>query len=183
MKKKIIFLSLLISCYCFGQQDTLYNIKVLTPGTILNYVNINSINSITELTITGLLNKTDIDAIKRLKSLKKLDISNASIQYNKDALNEAVKTVQSKVEMVLSLTPLVLNRALTPNELQKIKVSSEKEIAEITTKYKSNVMLDDELFKDFVNFELLYLPTKIEKIGKNTFYGCANLTIVCYIYS
>lgn len=174
MKTKTVILALFISVFTYGQVNKTYNIKLTNPGTILNYVDFNSIEEISELTISGNLNKTDIDAIKRMKSLRKLDISNSAIIYDKNAMDKAVAQVYSGYQITINLAAQ-FGKQLSQQEIQKLKNATNAQAAQVTELYKSNCILEEELFENFISLEYLYLPNSIQIIGDRAFYNCTEL--------
>ena len=174
MRTKIIIFAFFISTFSYSQVNKVYNVKLTNPGTILDYVDFNSIEEITELTISGTINKTDIDAIRRMKSLRKLDISGSAILYNKDALNKAISKINYSYQVAINFAAM-FGKQLSPQEIRKLKGEINAQVIQVTELYKSNTVLETEIFKDFSSLEYLYLPNSIQMIGDGAFANCTKL--------
>lgn len=148
MKSKIIFLLFFTSASCFGQENKVLNVTLTKPGTILNYIDFNSIQEITDLTISGIINKTDLEAIKKMEKLKLLNISNTTIQYNKEALAEKIRGLNYSYMLALNLVAN-MGKQLSPKEKQKLKIKLDSEILKVTKLYKSGGIFEESLFKEF----------------------------------
>lgn len=178
MKTKSLFLVLFLTLNSYSQNKFIHNIKMTIPGTILNNIDFNSIDSITELTISGYINNIDIQATKRMKSLKKLDISNAIIVYNKETLNSAIKKAYNNYESAKTGGYSIMFGYVpkkSPQEIQKLKVEADLEAQKISAYYKSNVIIEDYLFEEFYSLEYLFLPKNVQSVGYASFRNCNNL--------
>ena len=179
MKSKIIFLLLFISISCFGQENKVLNVTLTKPGTILNYIDFNSIQEITDLTISGIINKTDLEVIKKMEKLKLLNISNTTIQYNKEALAEKIRGLDYSYMLALNLVAN-MGKQLSPKEKQKLKIELDSEILKVTKLYKSGGVFEESLFKEFGSLETIYLPKSIQVIEEEAFNNCKNLCKVIF---
>lgn len=180
MKTKSLFLVLFLTLNTYSQNKFVYNIKMTTPGTILNNIDFNSIDSVTELTISGYINNTDIQATKRMKRLKILDISNVIIVYNKETLNNEIKKKYSYYEKCKTggfFDGWYFDKK-SPQELQKLKAEADLEAQKISAYYKSNVIIEDYLFEGFHSLEYLKLPKNIKSVGNASFRYCSSLKTV-----
>ena len=109
-----------------------------------------------------------------MSNLKLLNITNTTIQYNKEALNKEIANYNFGYQIAINMYADSWNQ-LSTQKKQKIKNKLNLEIANVTKLYKSGGMLDDGLFKDFFSLESLYLPKTIQVIGDRAFSNCTGL--------
>ena len=175
MKLRIVFALMFISAFCFGQENKVYNVILTTPGTILEHIDLDSIYKVTELTISGEINKTDIDVIKNMNNLKRLNISDATIlQYNEAVLRAEINRLKNIYLYNIQLAADACKTFSSP-EIQKLNNDLVFQVEKVKKFHQSGAVLETELFHNFTSLESVYLPKSLQFIGNNAFINCTNL--------
>jgi hypothetical protein len=151
------------------QSQVNQSVRVITPGTLNAFVNVN----VTSLTVEGIIDARDISFLyKTPVELVSLDLSKANIvSFEK---NEA-KTMQSSNDAskaVKKLTSIVL-----PNNLKKIGRNAFSGLKALNTVVipKSVNTIGDWAFYGCSALKEIVLPSELDSIGSSVFGGCSNL--------
>lgn len=76
--KKILLFSAFLGCFALGHAQT-KNVVVETAGTLSTLIPAEEISTLTTLTVSGSINKTDLDTLNGMPALTTLDLSQANI--------------------------------------------------------------------------------------------------------
>lgn len=76
--KKVLLFSAFLGCFALGHAQT-KNIKVETAGTLSTLIPAEEVSTLTSLTVSGNINKTDLDTLNGMPALTTLDLSQANI--------------------------------------------------------------------------------------------------------
>ena len=117
------------------------NAKLVEQGIVANTVQ--------ELTVTGPMNAADFEAIKQMRVLIKIDLSEALLKDNilpDNSLSSGANEIEGYMRY--------LQEVVLPNELIEIGSNS---------------------FNNLLNLKKINIPTSVRKIGYEAFYYCYNL--------
>ena len=76
--KKILLFSAFLGCFALGHAQT-KNVVVETAGTLSTLIPAEEVSTLTTLTVSGSINKTDLDTLNGMPALTTLDLSQANI--------------------------------------------------------------------------------------------------------
>jgi hypothetical protein len=176
MKTLTILLFVIISEYCFSQVTKVYNVTLATPGTIMNYVDYNTIDSVSDLTVSGVLNNSDLKSIKRMVNLKRLNLANAIIKS--DPVNNYLKIYAqdiytSYLNDKFYAAHLGIESSPNAREIQDSLYSANKE--NVSKLYNDGGVIVQGLFQSFKSLEYINLPKNIRIIEDEAFSNCSGL--------
>ena len=77
--KKILLFSAFLGCFALGHAQT-KNVVVETAGTLSTLIPAEEVSTLTTLTVSGSINKTDLDTLNGMPALTTLDLSQANIE-------------------------------------------------------------------------------------------------------
>lgn len=140
---------------------TAQEFDIMTPGSLLNMIDISQVETVGSLKLTGRLNGTDILTINKMRNLRHLDISEASIvagglNYYEDD-NNRFGTKDNTVGEWWLYNLKFIETVKLPESLVKI---------------------DYESFIDLSYLKEIIIPDKVESIGQKAFQGCSSMTDV-----
>lgn len=138
---------------------TAQEFDIKTPGSLLNMIDISQVETVGSLKLTGKLNGTDILTINKMRNLRHLDISEASIvagglNYYEDD-NKRFGTKDNTVGQWWLYNLRFIETVKLPESLVKI---------------------GDESFLNLTYLKEIIIPDKVESIGKSAFRGCNSMT-------
>ena len=157
-----------------------YNITIKEPGTILSHLPLASLTSIDSLTITGFLYDTDLNIIKKCKSLKYIDIRHTFISESP----ETIRAKQKQWEEFSAYTQLMGVAAEMAYKDRKISTAEflvSKGLAELGktatefNKADDNCFIPSNTFIELKQLKTAKLPLRAVSIGHRAFSGCINL--------
>lgn len=76
--KKILLFSAFLGCFALGHAQT-KNVVVETAGTLSTLIPAEEVSTLTTLTVSGSINKTDLDTLNGMPALTTLDLGQANI--------------------------------------------------------------------------------------------------------
>lgn len=140
---------------------TAQEFDIKTPGSLLNMIDISQVENVGSLKLTGRLNGTDILTINKMRNLRHLDISEASIvagglNYYEDD-NKRFGTEDNAVGELWLYNLKFIETVKLPESLVKIGDSS---------------------FIALEHLKEIIIPDKVESIGCTAFNRCSSMTDV-----
>ncbi len=97
--KKILLFTAFLGCFAWGYAQT-KNVAVETAGTLSTLLTADEAATLTDLTVTGSINKADLDTLNGMPALATLDLSGANIVASSDGeTSYAENTIPSETFM------------------------------------------------------------------------------------
>lgn len=149
-------------------------ITLSSPGTLINELGINNIEKIVALKITGQFDGTDVLAINRMKSLKYLDLGEATIVSGGPAYYMDYKTVTNWITPYL-FSQVKLKRLILPTNainIQHDAFAGCEELNDLTFSNLIGLMVDNAV-KDYC--PNLHNLTFLDKADKHDYDITVNL--------
>lgn len=164
--KKVLLFSAFLGCFALGHAQT-KNIKVETAGTLSTLIPAEEVSALTSLTVSGSINKTDLDTLNGMPALTTLDLSQANI------VAETVGEVTYAANTIPEET-FTFNKNLTsvvfPKSLQEIETEAFSNCINITAlDFSSCPELTVVGYRAFGG---------IDNLKSLSFNGCAKLTTI-----
>lgn len=157
-----------------------YEITMETPGTIMSKIPRSAWNSVDTLIIKGFLYDTDMAIIRKMASLKYVDISNtylsespetkAENKRHEEELNAVAKLIGISGEMAYND-----GKISTPTYLMAKGISALTVPASEIKEADENCIVPSDCFSGLRYLETVKMPLRAISIGHNAFSGCVNL--------
>lgn len=177
-----------------------YVIYMEKPGTIMSKIPMSVWGSIDTLIINGSLYDTDMAIIRKMVSLKYVDIQNTVIsespetkaerKRHEESLDAAAKLIGISADMAyndgdISTPAYMMAKSISVSGVKESPkysmIPSESFIGLKKLKAvklpKGTVYIGDEAFKGCINLNTVDIPESTKIIGRETFSGCENLRI------
>lgn len=157
-----------------------YTITMDTPGLLMLKIPMSAWNAIDTLIIKGFLYDTDMAIIRKMNSLKYIDISNtylsespetkAERKRHEEELNAVAKLIGASGEMAYRDGKISTQSYLLAKSISELAVPA-SEIKEAD----ENCIIPPYCFSGLKYLETVKMPLRAISIGNNAFSGCINL--------
>lgn len=152
IKRKSILLFFCLFLFAIGQAQVSKTINVTTPGTLNTLLTWDELtNSVTDLTLTGNINKKDIDYLNWSSILKHLDISETTIYAYSDFFG-----------------------SFPDNEIPNQGFYSKQNYSSIKLP-KTLISIGANAFDNCNGLDSISFPSAVQKIGGQAFTSCSSL--------
>ena len=189
--KKILLFTAFLGCFAWGYAQT-KNVAVETAGTLSTLLTADEAATLTDLTVTGSINKADLDTLNGMPALATLNLSGANIVASSDGeTSYAENTIPDRTFMSnKSLKNVVLPNSLVTigdeafymTELETVDLSNCAELKEILAYAFGSIQetLTTVSFKGCSKLESIgeYAFTNDKVIASIDFTGCTSLTTI-----
>jgi lysophospholipase L1-like esterase len=163
------------------QEEIPFNgcINLPTAGTLSEYLPANT-DTITTLTVSGLLNGSDIKVLRELPALKHLDLQNSNIVAGGVAYYNGLSTRNNVFPQEMFYNNTVLKTIILPSTIIEIPYHTfmgctalEKVVVPQTV-----TVFGNDLFSGCINLIEINLPSSMTTLGTAIFYNCKKLTAI-----
>lgn len=189
--KKILLFTAFLGCFAWGYAQT-KNVAVETAGTLSTLLTADETATLTDLTVTGSINKADLNTLNGMPALATLNLSGANIVASSDGeTSYAENTIPDRTFMSnKSLKNVVLPNSLVTigdeafymTELETVDLSNCTELKEILAYAFGSIQetLTTVSFKGCSKLESIgeYAFTNDKVIASIDFTGCTSLTTI-----
>ncbi len=189
--KKILLFTAFLGCFAWGYAQT-KNVAVETAGTLSTLLTADETATLTDLTVTGSINKADLDTLNGMPALATLDLSGANIvassdgdvTYAENTIPEATFKSNKSLKKVVLPNSLVTisDEAFYMAELETVDLSNCAELKEIHTNAFGSIQetLTTVSFNGCAKLESIgdYAFTNDKVIASIDFTGCTSLTTI-----
>lgn len=190
MKKFLLFTAFL-SCFALGHAQT-KTVAVETAGTLSTLLTADEAATLTDLTVTGSINKADLDTLNGMPALATLDLSGANIvastdgevSYAENTIPDGTFKSNKSLKKVVFPNSLVTigDEAFYMAELETLDLSNCTELKEILAYAFGSIQetLTTVSFNGCAKLESIgdYAFTNDKAIASVDFTGCSALTTV-----
>ena len=189
--KKILLFTAFLGCFAWGYAQT-KNVAVETAGTLSTLLTADETATLTDLTVTGSINKADLDTLNGMPALATLNLSGANIVASSDGETsyaentipaETFKSNKSLKNVVLPNSLVTIgDEAFYMTELETVDLSNCAELKEILAYAFGSIQetLTTVSFKGCSKLESIgeYAFTNDKVIASIDFTGCTSLTTI-----
>ena len=187
--KKILLFTAFLGCFAWGYAQT-KNVAVETAGTLSTLLTADETATLTDLTVTGSINKADLNTLNGMPALATLDLSGANIvassdgdvTYAENTIPDGTFTSNKSLKNVVLPNSLVTigDEAFYMTELETVDLSNCSELKEILDYAFGSIQetLTTVSFKGCSKLESIgdYAFTNDKVIASIDFTGCTSLT-------
>ena len=187
--KKILLFTAFLGCFAWGYAQT-KNVAVETAGTLSTLLTADEAATLTDLTVTGSINKADLDTLNGMPALATLNLSGANIvassdgdvTYAENTIPDGTFTSNKSLKNVVLPNSLVTigDEAFYMTELETVDLSNCSELKEILDYAFGSIQetLTTVSFNGCSKLESIgdYAFTNDKVIASIDFTGCTSLT-------
>ena len=127
--KKILLFSAFLGCFALGHAQT-KNVVVETAGTLSTLIPAEEVSTLTTLTVSGSINKTDLDTLNGMPALTTLDLSQANIVA--ETVGEVTYAANTVPEATFASNKNLIS-VVFPKSLQQIETEAFSDCSNIST--------------------------------------------------
>lgn len=100
--KKVLLFSAFLGCFALGHAQT-KNVVVETAGTLSTLIPAEEVSTLTSLTVSGNINKTDLDTLNGMPALTTLDLSQANIETFTEKITTTIIEGETSRDTVIEI--------------------------------------------------------------------------------
>lgn len=187
--KKLLLFTAFLSCFALGHAQS-KTVAVETAGTLSTLISADEAATLTDLTVTGSINKADLDTLNGMPALANIDLSGANIvastegdvTYAENTIPDGTFTSNKSLKNVVLPNSLVTigDEAFYMTELETVDLSNCSELKEILDYAFGSIQetLTTVSFNGCSKLESIgdYAFTNDKVIASIDFTGCTSLT-------
>ena len=156
------------------------NVHVQNSGTLIDIIGTDDLESILSLTLSGELNGTDIFIIRKMKNLKLLDLTEASIVNGGQSYFENFVTSKNKIGNSFFRDMSSFLKVLLPQNITSIDATAFYGCHNLISISIPNSVksINKDAFRDCSNLTYAFIGNNVTSIGHMAFNGCSKLLSV-----